>query len=245
MDDVVGAGSGALSAGIFHDNWLFFIIYGLVMFLLTAFGAYYGAYFKTTGDNEALNAKIKDLLARLEATTKLEASVKTEVADRSWAKKEELTVKRDRLEKIIFGIYELRKWHDEQYRAALKGESPSNVRDISTLFAYVALYFPRFKGLLNSLQEVSRTVHYCLLDVAALSRQCHEIKEADKTPDMELAKKLKDLLEHHARLQAELDKHQTKFMDAAHDLLQGDLSYESLEPYPPVEATPPGRGENR
>jgi hypothetical protein len=136
--------------------WLFLIINIVAMALAAAVAAFGGSYFKTRGQHFATKADFNSLQKQLKATTQLVETIKSEVAQKDWARREWTTLRRIKLEALMEKMHECELYVERRQGAAFEGKPMTPERDcIAEAEALAALYFPE----LNS--EVRKFILSC------------------------------------------------------------------------------------
>jgi hypothetical protein len=90
------------------------IVQGVIAILCAAIGAFAGEYLRTRGKNFATKADFEMLQHQLEKQTKLVETVRTEVSQKDWMKREWLNLRRIKLEALVEKLNDV----DEFWRKA-------------------------------------------------------------------------------------------------------------------------------
>jgi len=121
----------------------------LVLLTLVAAGAgaFFGEYFKTRGKNLATKADFESLQGQLRATTQTVETIKSEVAQKDWARREWANLRRIKLEALLEKVHECGVHLSRLYDPAYEGKPATPEPDcISEADVLAALYFPELKS---------------------------------------------------------------------------------------------------
>jgi hypothetical protein len=148
--------------------------------LAAGFGAFLGEYLKIRGQNLATKADFSSLKTQLRANTELVETIKMEVSQRDWAKREWTTLRRMKLESLFERIHDC----DDYIRQLIAKAATADVetvfqqRDpISEAERIVALYLPQLKDEFASFKET----YAVLTGVAAMLMD--QVVEAEAEED--------------------------------------------------------------
>jgi ABC-type phosphate/phosphonate transport system permease subunit len=81
--------------------WAALVIQVVLTVAAAAAGAIFGEYFGTRGKNHATKADFESLKDQLRANTELVETIKSEVSQRDWAKREWANLRRLKLEQLL------------------------------------------------------------------------------------------------------------------------------------------------
>src|SRR5215510_4923045 len=122
--------------------WVLLLIQAILLLMAAGLGAYYGEYLKTRGKNLATKADFDTLLDQLRANTELVETIKTEVSQRDWAKREWTNLRRVKLEALLDTMHECDDYLDRFRQSAFEGKLLQE-RDPGGKFDTITdLYFP-------------------------------------------------------------------------------------------------------
>jgi len=131
-----------------------FVIAALVA-ALTALGV---SYFRTRGQNLATKHDFDELLRQLRTNTELVETIKSEVGQRDWARREWTNVRRTKLEALLGKMHECELYLDRQRESAYEGEPAKPEIDcISELDVLADLYFPELKDEVDRFRSICRS----------------------------------------------------------------------------------------
>jgi hypothetical protein len=123
--------------------WLFLLVTTVVMALAAGLAAWGGAFLKTKGEHFATKQDFDELQKQLSATTKLVETIKSEVSQRDWAKREWTTLRRIKLEALLEKMHECGTYLDRLRSAAYEGSAGERERAVIDEFRTIAdMYFP-------------------------------------------------------------------------------------------------------
>jgi hypothetical protein len=142
-------------------NWWVVLIFQAVLAVLTlaaaAGGAFYGEYLRTRGKNLATKADFDTLQAQQKATTELVETVKADVSQRDWAKREWTTLLRMKLQSLFEKMHDCDDYIRQQITKSATGdiETVFQQRDhIDEADRIVALYLPELKDKFALFKEI-------------------------------------------------------------------------------------------
>lgn len=119
------------------------IIQGLITVVAAGVGAFFGEFFKTRGKNLATKADFAELQRQLRQSTELIESIKAEVSQRDWTKREWTTLRRNKLERLLDLMHAAGTFLDRYDTSANEGKALAGEFDPKDEFAtLVELYFP-------------------------------------------------------------------------------------------------------
>jgi hypothetical protein len=120
--------------------WLVLLFQVLLTLVAAGAGALFGEYFKTRGKNLAAKADFESLQEQLRATTQTVETIKSEVAQKDWARREWANLRRIKLEALLEKVHECGMYLSRLYDPAYEG------KPISEADVLAALYFPELKS---------------------------------------------------------------------------------------------------
>lgn len=125
---------------------LLMILNAVIVALVSGLTTLVVSYFRTRGQNLATKHDFDELQEQLEANTKLVETIKSEVSQRDWARREWTNLRRAKLEALMEKMHECDVYLERQRKSALAGDPSPPERDcISELDALAALYFRELK----------------------------------------------------------------------------------------------------
>jgi hypothetical protein len=127
--------------------WLVLLFQVLLTLVAAGAGALFGEYFKTRGKNLATKADFESLQEQLRATTQTVETIKSEVAQKDWARREWANLRRIKLEALLEKVHECGMYLSRLYDPAYEGKPATPEPDcISEADVLAALYFPELKS---------------------------------------------------------------------------------------------------
>jgi hypothetical protein len=132
------------------------IVQGVIAILCAAIGAFAGEYLRTRGKNFATKADFEMLQHQLEKQTKLVETVRTEVSQKDWMKREWLNLRRIKLEALVEKLNDVDEYLEKSRVAALHGESYHGRDIIGELTSIATLYFPELVKQVTALAVLAR-----------------------------------------------------------------------------------------
>jgi hypothetical protein len=127
--------------------WLFLLVTVLVMALGAGLAAWFGAFFKIKGENFATKRDFDELLKQQKATAEAIEKIKSDVAQRDWARREWTNLRRIKLEALLEKMHDCKAFLNVQRRKAIDGEIEAQERDKwNELDEIGTLYFRELKN---------------------------------------------------------------------------------------------------
>jgi hypothetical protein len=127
--------------------WVLLLTQVALTLVAAGVGAFLGEYLRTRGKNLATKADFDSLKAQLSANTKLVETIKAEVGQRDWAKREWTNLRRTKLEALLSSMHDCESYLDRLRTKAISGEGLTPERDpMDELNAIAALYLPELRG---------------------------------------------------------------------------------------------------
>ena len=132
--------------------WLLLLVNVIVVALVGVLAALGTSYFRTRGQNLATKRDFVELQKQLKANTELVETIKAEVGQKDWARREWTNLRRTKLEALLEKMHDCETYLDQHTNRFLEGKGiDDQQRDhLNELSAIGALYFPELQ------QEVSR-----------------------------------------------------------------------------------------
>jgi hypothetical protein len=137
------------------DLWLLLLIQAVIMVASAAVGAFLSEYLKTRGKNLATKADFESLQNQLHANTELVETIKSEVGQKDWTRREWTNLRRIKLELLLQRLHDCDDYLDRSRSAALAGNTSAERDPRDELDTIVALYFPELK-----LEEIAFSLPY-------------------------------------------------------------------------------------
>lgn len=130
----------------FAENWKYY----LVLFALVAIGAFFGGYIRAyTGESakfRAIEKNFDKVLAQLEKTTVTTKGIELALSHNDWTAREYKTLRRDKLEALMFSVYETRDWVAKSITVDHeKGDFDVESTPVQKVVVIADLYFPELK----------------------------------------------------------------------------------------------------
>ena len=122
-------------------DWALILIQAALTVAAAAAGAFLSEYLKTRGKHLATKADFDEVISQLRSTTQLVETVKAEVAQKDWAKREWTNLRRLKLEELLNLRHDCEAYADNRRYRAFEGklfEEPDPAGKLQTLGA---LYF--------------------------------------------------------------------------------------------------------
>jgi hypothetical protein len=110
-------------------RWSHWLAVAVLMFLTTSAGAFFGSYWKKSGEIKAVSDQITTLQNELAANTRIVAEVQTTVSHGDWKKREVSTMRRLKLEELIRSAHECRAWVKDIWMDAWNDTSKAAERE--------------------------------------------------------------------------------------------------------------------
>ena len=168
--------------------WAALVIQVVLTVAAAAAGAIFGEYFGTRGKNLATKADFESLKDQLRANTELVETIKSEVSQRDWAKREWANLRRLKLEQLLEQVDDRDHYRDLIRTNALGGNSIEARDPISAVDMLTILYFLE---LASQVQEYFKlhlayvaSAHKLLLDTLTAGT---DLVERQKVADLFLS----------------------------------------------------------
>ena len=206
--------------------WANLIVQMLLMLLAGGLGAFLSEYLKTRGKNFATKTDFDTLLAQLRANTELVETIKAEVGQRDWAKREWANLRRTKLELLFQKLDDCLAYLDAIGSKAIAGavygeRDPSN--EAATI---VALYFPTLTTDYMKFSQIFLSLKNNASDLVDLLRSTDEYHREPR----DLARETYH--QEHSKLYSECLEALEQLKAAGRKLLM-----ETMGVFPPVDRT--------
>jgi hypothetical protein len=165
----------------FLDNWLYWLLFALILIVATYFASRIGANAAERGKLEAVHSQLDDIVAHLKATTEAAKSVELALAHADWTTKEYTTIRRDKLEELLVAAYEVQ--GEASNYAIADHASDSVVPDTAAMNkceTISALYFPELHDLTKALSASYAQMIVKVIDAAAPLKKINNQIEQSK-----------------------------------------------------------------
>jgi hypothetical protein len=121
--------------------WALLGVQFAVMTVAAASGAFFGEYLRTRGKNLATKADFDALQDQLKATTQLVETVKADVAQKDWARREWTNLRRIKLEELFDKVHDCIAYLETLKYKAVKGLVPDDRDPLGEIETIATLYF--------------------------------------------------------------------------------------------------------
>jgi hypothetical protein len=109
--------------------WMPLLVGAVLMAIAGAVGAFLGEYLKTRGKNLATKADFEALQDQLRANTELVETIKSDVGQKDWARREWTNLRRIKLEALFGALHDCEAYLDRLRFRAFKGKLFEEERD--------------------------------------------------------------------------------------------------------------------
>jgi hypothetical protein len=128
-----------------YPLWVLLAVQTVLMLIAAGAATFAVEYLKTGGRNLATKADFEDVKAQLRTTTEMVETIKTEVAQKDWARREWTNLRRVKLEELLSQMELCELYIDAHRNKALDGEVMTG--DPHPRFDSIAtLYFPELSA---------------------------------------------------------------------------------------------------
>src|SRR5215831_12687732 len=122
--------------------WVLLLVQVVILAAAAAVGASFGEYLKTRGKHLATKADFDSLQDQLRANTELVETIKAEIGQKDWAKRERTNLRRIKLEELMETMHECVAVLERLGSRAVVGDCEAGRRDpVAPLVAIGDLYF--------------------------------------------------------------------------------------------------------
>jgi len=125
-----------------YPLWQLLLIQVGITGLAAAAGAFFGEYFRTRGRNLATKADFDSLTDQLRITTETVETIRAEVSQKDWAKREWTNLRRVKLEELLTKMHDCEEYLDRVRHKGFEGSADYGRDPISELTTIGELYFP-------------------------------------------------------------------------------------------------------
>lgn len=136
-------------------NWLFWFILVCVLATGSFFGNLVASYASKRGETLATRAAFDEILRQLKVTTKATEEIRSAVSLGEWSKKEQLTLRRIKLEELLSAACEIfHGWLDQERRHRMFGEELGPPASPMPRFRSIAmLYFSELRKPVRAFEK--------------------------------------------------------------------------------------------
>jgi len=144
------------------------VLYVIITAVAAALAAWFGSFFKTKGQNFATKKDFDELLKQLRANTELVETIKSEVGQRDWARREWANLRRIKLEVLFDTMHECEADLERRHLAVSQGSPLEEERDfinefINPLQTISTLYLPELSIQTGEFYAHFLTGHFAVL----------------------------------------------------------------------------------
>jgi hypothetical protein len=159
-----------------QNSWGYWLLVAGLLVVATFLGSYLSKYAARRAEHKADQVELKAILQKVEQTTRVTESIKSVVSLGEWTERERRTLKRDKLEELVFKAYSVYDWLSKARSRLLSidglGDSQPDWWALDTVTTLGVLYFPdlqapieRFSGGCNKYYGTIWSVYADLLSV--------------------------------------------------------------------------------
>jgi hypothetical protein len=125
--------------------WALLVVQTVLMVFAAALGAFFSEYFKTRGKHLATKADFDGMLSQVRANTEVIETIKAEVSQKDWAKREWTNLRRIKLEELLDRMHECAEHTEHRRSRAIEGKVWEGFDPQPKLDTLGALYFPELE----------------------------------------------------------------------------------------------------
>jgi len=122
--------------------WALLAVQTLLMLVAAALGPFLVEYFKTRGKHLATKADFDEVLSQVRANTELVETVRAEVSQKDWARREWTNLRRIKLEELLNQMHECEQYAESRASKAVEGKIWEGADPQPKLDSLGTLYFP-------------------------------------------------------------------------------------------------------
>jgi hypothetical protein len=153
------------------SSWAIYAIIAFLSILGTVFASYFGARATKSAEIAATKENLDEIKRQLKETTAASKSVEVALSHSDWVRKEENTLKREKLEKLITAAFAIASWSKEEASSALVGNAMDTKAPIDEFDMLSQLYFPELK---TQTQEVEKRYRSSMVAAGPIRRYMME-----------------------------------------------------------------------
>jgi hypothetical protein len=199
----------------FTENWKYYLVLLALIAISSFLGGLLNAYTAERGKFRAIEENFDKVLAQLEKTTTTTKGIELALSHNDWTSREYKTLRRDKLEKLMYGVYETRDWVAKSItvdheRGEFEVES-SPVRDVVVI---ANLYFPELKLVNDKFFSIHQNFIINALDEARHLRDA-EMKAKVVSLEIDMLKKIgtEESMRKAAEMMTQLDQANHAFLE--------------------------------
>jgi hypothetical protein len=138
--------------------WGLIAVQSVLTVIAAAIGAFCGEHLRTRGKDLATKADFDSVQQQLKANTQLVETIKAELGQQDWAKREWTNLRRTKLEALLEKVHECEHYLDQHRLNALEGKPRGSQRDPGDdLDTILSLYFPELETEVRAYLNLYRT----------------------------------------------------------------------------------------
>jgi len=137
--------------------WWLIAIQAALTLLAAGVGAFFGEYLRIRGRNLATKADFNSLSAQLQANTETVEKIKSNVAQRDWEKREWVTLRRIKLERLLERMHECEAFLERHRSACIHGNVLNEGYPVGEIETLGTLYFPELENEIYEFAQCFRT----------------------------------------------------------------------------------------
>lgn len=172
-----------IQSGLLWAQWPLYLLMVAIAIAVTYFGKGMSSYAAKTWEIAAIKDQFEEVLKQLKTTTETVAKVNTEIAHLDWAAREWKTIRRLKLEEMLKGVLDLKRWQDlHRDEKIFNSKTAANSSPQSDLEQIGLLYFPELNVEIDLLCQASTEIHLLTLKSGT------EVYSAQRSLEIALAK---------------------------------------------------------
>jgi hypothetical protein len=147
--------------------YMYLVINVAVVAVAAALAAWFGSFLKTKGQNFATKQDFDELLRQLRTNTDAVETIKSEIGQRDWVRREWTNLRRVKLEALLEKMHECEEYLDRRRDLAVEGKGGTPERkSINELDVLAALYFPELKNEVDLFVSICRNQRLLIIKYA-------------------------------------------------------------------------------
>src|SRR5215467_9951734 len=136
--------------------WALLVVQTLLMVAAAALSAFFVEYLKTRGKHLATKADFDEVLSQVRANTELVETIRAEVSQKDWAKREWTNLRRIELEELLNQMHECEQYADRRRTKEIAGEIFEEPDPQPKLASLGTLYFPELRKKIGNFSMAYR-----------------------------------------------------------------------------------------